>query len=180
MTDPKTLALAALVGAGFGCAAGGQTPAARAVTPAAPGITIIDTHGKNVGTGSLLGSQFGSVLSLQLSGLPPGMHGLHVHQGAACDPPAFASAGAHLNPTGKQHGSLNPQGPHAGDLPNLNVHADGTLDTTFTLTGELAKPGVMSAGSPARTLVIHAKQDDLKTDPSGNSGDRIACGVIRP
>ncbi|MEI9927176.1 MAG: superoxide dismutase family protein [Sphingomonas sp.] len=112
---------------------------------------------------------------VDVRGLPPGQHGAHVHMVGKCDAPDFASAGGHWNPGAHQHGSMNPMGPHAGDLPNLVVGADGRGHLEFTLTsGSFA--GLLDEDGAA--IVIHAKPDDLKTDPSGNSGPRIACGVL--
>jgi len=109
-------------------------------------------------------------------GLPPGTHGLHVHAVGRCDPPGFESAGGHWNPTGAKHGVDNPQGPHQGDLPNLIVGNDGRG------TGALTVPGATLAGvldADGSTMMVHAAADDLRTDPSGNSGARIACGVFQ-
>ncbi len=116
----------------------------------------------------------------QVRNLPPGTHGIHVHEAGRCDPPDFMSAGGHFNPTSRQHGLRNPNGPHAGDLPNLEVGADGTgrLDA-------LARDLSLSSGTgnlldtDGSALVVHAAADDEMTDPTGNSGGRIACGVIR-
>lgn len=140
---------------------------------------MINAQGQNVGSvlGTDLGEKGGIKLVLDVSKLPPGAHGLHVHAIGKCDPPDFASAGAHFNPDGKKHGLGNPDGPHAGDLPNLVVGQNGT-----------AKVEIVAAGIPAgpkhdlfpdgAALVIHNNPDDEKTDPSGNSGARIACGVM--
>lgn len=108
-------------------------------------------------------------------GLTPGPHGLHVHMVGACDAPTFETAGGHWNPTGRQHGSENPQGQHAGDMPNIDAAADGTGSTTFTLaSGNFA--GLLDADGSS--LVIHEGPDDYVTDPAGNSGGRIACGIF--
>jgi Cu-Zn family superoxide dismutase len=107
--------------------------------------------------------------------LPKGAHGTHVHAVGKCEGPDFASAGGHWNPTQHQHGKENPMGPHAGDLPNLQVGVDGSDRTIFVLPGGTFA-GLMDEDGAA--LVIHADADDYKTDPSGNSGKRIACGVF--
>ena len=113
--------------------------------------------------------------TIDVKGLPPGTHGVHVHMTGACTPPDFASAGGHWNPTGMKHGSMNPAGPHEGDLPNLIVGTDGRGTIGITIPGA-TMAGLLDADGSA--LVVHAAADDLMTDPSGNSGARIACGVF--
>ncbi|TMQ16773.1 MAG: superoxide dismutase family protein [Candidatus Rokuibacteriota bacterium] len=116
---------------------------------------------------------------LEVQGLPPGQHGVHVHTVGKCDPPDFASAGGHFNPLNREHGALNPRGAHAGDLPNLTVGPDGKgrLESTTELF-TLGNGPTSIFDSDGSALVIHAAPDDFKTDPTGNSGARIACGVI--
>jgi len=138
-----------------------------------------NSAGQSVGTARF--AQAGGVarIVVEVKGLPPGPHGVHVHAVGKCDPPDFASAGGHFNPLNKQHGALNPQGSHAGDLPNLTVAPDGTgrmETTTEQLTLGTGPTSVWDADGSA--LVIHANADDFKTDPTGNSGGRIACGVL--
>ena len=113
------------------------------------------------------------------SGASVGLHAVHIHAVGKCDPPDFNSAGPHFNPTGKQHGALNPQGSHAGDLPNLNVGADGSgrLETASEQIA-LASGAASLWDADGSSLVVHAAPDDFKTDPTGNSGARIACGVL--
>lgn len=113
-------------------------------------------------------------VTVEVSGMSPGLHGVHVHTTGKCDGPDFASAGGHWNPTAHQHGSMNPAGPHVGDLPNVSVGANGKGRVAFTLPGTYE--GLLDEDGAA--LVVHAGPDDLKTDPSGNSGGRIACGVF--
>ena len=140
---------------------------------------LMDKDGKDVGRATIIETSEGVRIAVTGYRLPPGAHGLHIHAVGRCDPPQFASAGPHFNPASKQHGTQNPAGPHAGDLPNLEVAAsgEGGIDTTTKLV--TLAPGSTSLLGPAGTsLVVHAAADDYKTDPSGNSGDRIACGVI--
>ena len=116
-------------------------------------------------------------VTLDARGTPPGTHGAHVHTTGRCDPPGFESAGPHWNPTGAKHGSLNPQGPHAGDLPNVQIGNDGRGTLGITLPGA-TMAGLLDADGAA--FIVHAAADDLQTDPSGNSGARITCGVFAP
>ena len=121
----------------------------------------------------------GVSIALSLKNLPAGDHAIHVHGVAKCEAPAFTSAGPHFNPATKQHGLENPNGHHAGDMPNITVGANGTLEKTITNTAVTLGAGPNSLFANGGTaLVVHAKADDLKTDPAGNAGDRIACGVI--
>jgi superoxide dismutase, Cu-Zn family len=164
-----TIVLAAAVGL--------AAPAAAVDTASA---VLKDASGKQVGKATLTVNPTGVLVSLDLTAVPPGEHAFHSHAVGKCEPPDFKSAGPHFNPDQTKHGYLSSEGPHAGDMPNLHVPDDGKLqieilEPNVTLSGEAP---LLDADGAA--LVIHAGADDYKTDPAGNSGDRIACGVISP
>jgi superoxide dismutase, Cu-Zn family len=136
--------------------------------------TLKDAKGNDIGTLMLTDSASGIAISGHLMHLPPGEHGIHLHAVGQCDAP-FTTAGPHWNPANKKHGTENPAGPHAGDMMNITVGADSSAQVAVMSTsGMLAD--LMDADGAA--MVVHAKADDYKTDPSGNSGDRIACGIV--
>jgi Cu-Zn family superoxide dismutase len=152
--------LSAMIAGGSGWAA-----------PTQEQIALHDARGAAIGTATLRpNATSGVAFDLDLKALPPGAHAVHLHQTPRCDGPSFESAGPHLNPSGKQHGLQNPLGPHAGDMNNVTVAADGTAKTTLVNTRFVM--------GTAAAIVIHAQPDDMKSDPAGNAGDRIACGVI--
>jgi Cu-Zn family superoxide dismutase len=142
-------------------------------------VQMNDAQGKSVGTATLTPAPKGVKIQLNLMNLPAGEHAIHMHAVAKCEGPGFTTAGGHFNPDSKHHGLQNPEGPHAGDMPNFTVAANGTAKTT------VIAPGVTMGDDPhsiftngGTALVIHEKADDMKSDPAGNAGARIACGVI--
>lgn len=164
------------------CAAmddGGEMPGAAASPAPVATATLLAPDGATRGTAQATETAEGIRLAINGENLPAGGHGAHVHMIGTCNPSDFASAGSHWNPMGKQHGRNNPQGMHMGDLPNLLIGTDGRGSLEISIPG-----GTLTSGSnpmldaDGAALVIHAGPDDMMTDPSGNSGGRIACGVF--
>ncbi len=139
-----------------------------------------NARGEAVGTASLWEDANGVRIITQVRGIPPGKHGFHLHAVGKCDPPEFTTASAHFNPGRKRHGLKSAQGPHAGDLPNLEVAADGSGKLEYVTKLVTLGSGPASLfDADGTALVIHANPDDDVTDPTGNSGGRIACGTLR-
>ncbi len=144
-------------------------------------VPIKTSTGEDAGTATFTQAKSKLTVKLDLKNLPVGEHGVHIHAKSLCDPPDFKTAGPHFNPENKQHGFQNPMGHHAGDLPqNVTIGEGHTGQATFKvdyLSLDPSSPNNILANG-GTSIVIHEKQDDMKTDPSGNSGNRIACGVI--
>lgn len=142
---------------------------------------VKDAQGKVVATAKFKAVKGGVQLSVKATGLPAGVHAIHVHTVGKCEAPGFTTAGGHFNPEKKQHGMMNPAGHHAGDMPNFTINAKGvgtykTVIQGITLAGD-GETSLFHAGGTA--LVIHEKEDDMKSDPAGNAGARLACGLVQ-
>lgn len=144
---------------------------------AASPVALVNSSGQPIGRITASQTSGGITLAISASSLPHGLHGLHVHAVGRCDAPQFESAGSHWNPAARMHGLNNPAGPHAGDLPNLTVSSSGVAAQTVVLPHSGLADLADADGS---ALVVHAAPDDYMTDPSGNSGARIACAVLAP
>jgi len=157
------------------------TACAREDTTTHSAIAVMkDAKGNSVGLATFTEEASGPVyINVDVRGLKPGLHGIHIHNKGKCIGPSFTSAGEHYNPLGKEHGLKNPKGPHAGDLPNLKVGEDGTGHMSVTTERVTLSPGPTTLLTASGTsLVIHADPDDQMTNPAGKSGARIACGII--
>ena len=165
----------------LGSMLGGCTTFAGANDRLIGGATLSTPAGAQIGSALLTQDAQGLKLTLIVTGMTPGStHGLHLHAVGACQGPAFASAGSHLNPGGRQHGVSNPAGSHLGDLPNLVINPSGAGRLIVPIAGDPALVAAQLFDSDGIAIVVHADPDDLRSDPSGNSGARIACGALLP
>jgi superoxide dismutase, Cu-Zn family len=155
---------------------------ARSLPASGPGATaaatIRDGSGKTIGSATFTDTYAGVLIAGTVADLGLGAHGIHIHEIGKCDGPGFTTAGGHFNPEHRQHGFKNPNGPHLGDLPNIDTPASGPLHFEFLLPGVTLKGSNALLDADGAAIVIHAGRDDFSTDPSGSSGGRIACGVI--
>lgn len=146
---------------------------------AAANAELRTASGEARGQATATQSDEGISVRIAATGMAPGTYAAHVHTTGRCEGPAFESAGSHWNPASRQHGRDNPQGMHKGDLPNLTIAADGNGSIEFTIESAAVSGGTVPLlDADGAAVVIHAKPDDYRTDPSGNAGDRIACGVL--
>ncbi len=183
-TTPTLMGTALLLATGTAaCAAPSPSappPEAQVATAPLATAAILDATGNPAGSAEIVVPASGNpVLRVSVSGLPAGPHGVHIHATGQCDAPAFTTAGGHLNPGARQHGHENPAGSHLGDLPNISVGADGKGEISLTMPVDAAALRGALFDADGAAVVVHAKADDYRTDPSGNSGDRIACGVLK-
>lgn len=165
---------APVAAAGAAGATGASDSAAGRATATAP---MRDAKGRDLGTVTLTETGQGIAVAGTLRGLPPGTHAIHVHTTGKCEPP-FESAGGHWNPTNRQHGAQNPQGPHLGDMPNITVGADSSATVRVTTSGGTLRGTDALMDGDGATVMVHAGADDYRSNPAGNAGARVACGVV--
>ncbi|MBC2669945.1 superoxide dismutase family protein [Novosphingobium piscinae] len=177
---PAALAVAvpaALVVAGPAAATAAE-PTAPALAPPLATARLVHSDGTPAGLARIISADGHAVIVVEITGVPAGPHGLHLHAVGQCAGPAFLSAGSHLNPAAKAHGIDNPAGSHLGDLPNLTADAQGRISARIHFAGDPQALATALFDADGSALVLHAGPDDYKTDPAGNSGSRIVCGVL--
>jgi len=177
------MAVATMTSVGTAAAQDAPAPASKMTKKGELKVPILGSQGQAVGSATFKTVKTGVRVTVKLHDLPIGEHGVHIHTNAVCDAPDFKGAGGHFNPDGKKHGYLNPDGHHNGDLPSSITVGEGhTGEAAFVLTGISLDPAAPNSLflNGGTSIVVHEKADDEKTDPSGNSGNRIACGVIKP
>ena len=174
MSNRVVVILLSLAAGATGCTTTDSIPAMRVGQ-----ATLSFADGLPAGTAQLYRDGVGLRLAVAVSGLAPGSHGYHLHAVGKCEGPDFSSAGGHLNPADHKHGALAPGGPHVGDLPNLTVGASGSGASTEALSGNRDALLADIFDGDGTSVIIHADPDDYRTDPSGNAGKRLACGVLR-
>jgi Cu-Zn family superoxide dismutase len=163
-----------LVGLVLAGCAGGEGQSARNLA----GAALLSTTGQPAGTAAIFRRGADTMISVTVSGTPGAVHGMHLHTVGKCEAPGFTSAGPHLNPAGHQHGKDNPQGAHLGDLPNVTIGQNGIGTISASLGQDATAIAATLHDADGTAIVLHAAADDYRTDPTGNSGARIACGVI--
>ncbi len=181
-TIRSLLLLAAALTMLGGCQAKTAGASVQKHNPSSATAALINTDGEKIGQADFRETKDGVQISLQASGLRPGMHAIHIHEKGMCLRPDFKSAEGHFNPFGKAHGFDNKKGSHAGDLPNIEVQPDGTVKTRLLAAHVTLQSGKINSllTKTGTALVIHDKPDDYYTDPAGDAGSRVACGVIQP
>ena len=163
--------------AASGCAT--TMPDAGSTTAPMASAKLMAGDGAARGEAMITQADDGLHVVVKAMGLTPGMHAVHIHTTGTCTAPDFASAGGHWNPTGREHGKDNPAGKHMGDMPNMLAAADGTGEIDYRVAGGMISGGAMPLmDADGAAVVIHAQADDNKSDPAGNAGGRIACGVV--
>ncbi|WP_375291644.1 superoxide dismutase family protein [Qipengyuania sp.] len=169
-----------LMSLGAASALGACTTMADVPTERVGQATLSYANGMPAGTAQLMRSGEGLSMAVAVTGMSPGTHAFHLHTTGKCEGPDFTSAGGHLNPYDKKHGTLDPMGPHLGDMQNLEVNSSGAATATVDIPGERAGALQEIFDADGTAVVIHAGADDYRTDPSGAAGSRIACGIMRP
>ena len=179
ITFLSALAASALASLALAIGGTGRGPDAGSGQSKPVTVKLVDARNDSIGTATLSPAPAGVTIAIAVKGLSPGEHAIHVHGTAKCEGPAFTSAGGHFNPDQKQHGMNNAQGPHAGDMPNFMVDSTGRSSATVVAPGITLGDGPRSVFTGGGTaVVIHEKADDMRSDPAGNAGARVACGVI--